>query len=138
MTVTYANPRRIDTLRRQLMNESQKREIGERLRDLRDNSSETNRSIADYCGVDTRTVGHWMAGDGIRYGNAEKVAELFNVSIDFIWRGKEKGPTPDPFAPPPSSAPPDLEQRLAAVDQKLDRVLALVAELALDIARRER
>jgi hypothetical protein len=47
------------------------------------------------CDVGERTVAGWVAGDGISYKNAKKVAELFEVDIDWLWRGRERGATPD-------------------------------------------
>lgn len=81
------------TLRlRWLMNEQQRIEIGGRLRELRENSPETNRSIGDYVGVAERTVAEWASGrQGMSYDHALKVAELFEVEIDWLWRGREPG-----------------------------------------------
>jgi transcriptional regulator with XRE-family HTH domain len=81
---------------RWLMDEQQRLEIGERLKDLRDNSPETNRSVGDAVGVSERTVAEWSAGrQGMTYEHAKKVAELFDVDIDWLWRGKGRGATPD-------------------------------------------
>lgn len=77
---------------RLLMNEEQRLAISERLRELRENSPETNRSIGDYVGVAERTVAAWVAGEqGMSYKHAQKVAELFGCDFDWLWRGKEPG-----------------------------------------------
>ena len=90
MTTTLQNRPRTRKVLRHLMEKQQAVEIGERIRGLRGDSEETNRSIADYCEVGERTVAGWVAGDGISYKNAKKVAELFQVDIDWLWRGREK------------------------------------------------
>lgn len=109
-----------------LMEQKQKAEIGQRIKELRKNSAETNRSIAEFVGVSERTVAGWIAGEGISYANAEKVAELFGVDVDWIWRGRSKGETPDLMGRL-SEAPPD---RLEAIEQRLARI-----ELILDAIR---
>lgn len=76
-----------------LMEQKQKAEIGQRIKDLRDNSAETTRSIGDYCGVGERSVAAWIAGKGIAYDNAQKVAELFGVDVDWLWRGEAQSST---------------------------------------------
>ena len=112
------------TLRlRWLMNERQKAEIGERLRGLRNNSPETNRSIGDAVHVSERTVAEWIAGrQGITYEHAQQVAELFSVSLDWFWRGKAKGATPD------------LLDRLSDPTGELARLSAAVEELQREVA----
>lgn len=101
------------------MDEQQKAEIGSRLRDLRDNSPETNRSIADYTDVSERTVAAWAGAEqGMTYDHAQKVAKLFGVDIDWLWRGREPGPAPDPFATESASG-----SDLARIEKKLDQVL---------------
>lgn len=88
MNATFTNGPSSHSLRAQwLMEQRQKQEIGERIKELRENSAETNRSIADYCDVGERSVAAWVAGEGIAYENAQKVAELFKVDVDYIWRG---------------------------------------------------
>lgn len=104
-----------------LMNQQQKLEIGQRIKQLRDDSAETNRSIAAYTGKSTEAVRNWIQGKGILYDNAEKVAELFEVDIDWLWRGREKEDTPDPFGGAVLSAE-DVE-RLKRIEEKLDRLL---------------
>lgn len=89
------------TLRlRWLMTEQEKIEISERLRELKHNSAETNESIADAVGVKERSVAGWLSPtkpQAISYDNAKKVAALFNVSIDWLWRGKEDITVPADF-----------------------------------------
>jgi len=78
------------------MEAKQREEIGERIKELRNRSPHTNRSIADYVGVGERSVGNWLAGDtGMEWEHAKKVAELFEVDVYWLWDGKERGPTPN-------------------------------------------
>lgn len=87
-------PRSATTLRLKfLMDEQQRIEIGQRLKELRENSPQTNRSVGDAVGVTERTVAEWAAGrQGMTYDNAKKVAELFGVDLDWLWRGDKETP----------------------------------------------
>lgn len=128
MTTTLQGRPKTRKVLRHLMEKQQAVEIGERVRELRENSEETNRSIADYCNVGERTVAGWVAGDGISYKNAKKVAELFAVSIDWLWRGREPGPTPDlmgTFGEAASSSEvADLRKQLDRIEEHLSLLLA--------------
>lgn len=128
MTTTLQSRPKTQRVLRHLMEKQQGLEIGERIRGLREDSEETNRSIADYVGVGERSVAAWVAGDGISYKNAKKVAELFDVSIDWLWRGREKGDTPDLMGAlsPTVSAEEfaDLRERLVWMESALQKLLA--------------
>lgn len=117
------------TVRRHwLMEEAQRFEIAARLRDLRNESVETNESIADYVGVKERTVAGWLSPtkpQGMTYEHAQKVAALFEVDIDWLWRGRERGETPDPFA----------SSQLDRIEHELAELRADVAQLSVDFAR---
>lgn len=118
---------------RALMEEQHKTEIAARLRQLRDDSEETNRSIADYCGVGERTVAGWLSPShpaGLSYKNAKKVAELFEADVDWIWRGRGKGETPDVMGTLASEA-------IAADLNELRDGLADALELLADVAARQ-
>ena len=111
MTTSLTRNRMSPTLLQQaLMDQQQKIEVGKRIWELRENSAETNGSIAAHCGVNERTVAGWVAGNGLRYENAEKVAELFGVDVDSIWRG-------------PKPETPDLMGVLSSPEGKLDLIL---------------
>lgn len=113
-----------------LMNAQHKAEIGERIKELRDNSAETNRSIAEYVGVGERSVAAWIAGGGITYDNAKKVAELFGVDEDYVWRGRRKPETPDLIGAlnGPGEEHPALARIEAKVTRIEDRQVRLLAE----------
>lgn len=71
----------------------------ERIRQLKaDHPGWTWAYIADYVGVKERSAVEWQRTGGLNSANAEKLAELFGVSYDYLWFGKERGPTPDLLA----------------------------------------
>jgi transcriptional regulator with XRE-family HTH domain len=111
---------------RLLMNKAQAAEIAERLRGLRDNSRETNRTIGDYCGVAERTVAGWASPTnpmGLTYDHAEKVAELFGVDPSWFWRGEKEGKLD-------GSLTGRLDRIEDLQEQALERLDALTASLA--------
>ena len=113
------------------MQEDQKRQIGERIRELRNNSRHTNDSIALAVDVSPRAVGKWIEGKGISRDSAEKVAELFEVEPDWLWSGKERGPTPDVLgALDPTLS--DVLDRLTRIESMLSVVMAQVGATQLD------
>lgn len=117
---------------RELVEQLEKEQVGRRIWTLREDSEETNRSIADYCDVDPRTVGGWVAGDGISVKNMKKVAKMFGVSYEYVRYGHAPGQTPDPF---PANGRESLEEAVLALNGKLDQVLANQAELLASVAQ---
>jgi transcriptional regulator with XRE-family HTH domain len=102
------------------MEEQQRIEIGNRIRQLRDASPHTNRSIAEHVGVGERAVANWVAGTtGITYDNAKKVAELFERDATWLWAGDPEA-TPDLVGA--LGADPYAEQ-LDEINRKLDEIL---------------
>jgi transcriptional regulator with XRE-family HTH domain len=74
------------------MTEQKKLEIASRLRELYEASDETYLSIAEALDVRERTVASWLSPTSpmpISYKSGKKYADLFNVSIDWLWRGEE-------------------------------------------------
>lgn len=130
------------------MDQQQKIAISGRLRELRNNSAETNRSIADAAGVGERSVANWMAGDtGIKYEHAKVVADLFGVDVTWLWTGEEStgptGPTPDPFATqtPTASAVDRIEADLQSLlhgQAELNARMLKVERLLEDQRKRQR
>lgn len=115
----------VHTVRAQaLMEQQQKLDIGERIRDLREASPHTNRSIAEHVGVSERAVGKWIEGKGIEWDNLVAVADLFGVDSNWLWSGRaldDRGPAPDPFADP-------YAEQLDRIEEKLDEILRRLAE----------
>ena len=106
MTKTRPQPslsasRSASTVRlRWLMTEQRKLEIAARLRELWEESDETYLSIAEALDVRERTVASWLSPtkpEPISYKSAKKYADLFNVSIDWLWRGEDRVQVPADF-----------------------------------------
>ena len=111
---------RLHSVRAQiLMDEVHRAEIGERIRELREASPYGNRTLADEIGVSERAVAKWVQGKGISYKNAKKVAALFKVDVDWLWRGEKQTETPDVMAALDGD---ELTTLRAMVSELLDRV----------------
>jgi transcriptional regulator with XRE-family HTH domain len=127
------------------MEQQQRIEIGQRIRALREASPQTNASIAEAVGVGERAVANWVSGGtGITYRNAAKVAELFGVSLTWLWTGEEKsepaGPAPDPFAVSERAEAKtldDLSGEVAALRSELLTEMAILTE-AVEALRKQR
>lgn len=109
-------------------------EIGQRIRELREASPETNRSIADAVDVGERSVANWIAGDtGITYEHAKKVAAIFGVDHRWLWDGQERGDTPDVLGAlsPDAGILAAIRELAQKVSLLQDGQTKLLAELAL-------
>jgi hypothetical protein len=88
-------------------------ERAERIRALKQERPDlTWRRIADHVGVSERSATDWQRKGGMEYDNAKKLAELFEVDVDYIWRGTESA-TPEPFANGNGSSVEDRLEQLA-------------------------
>lgn len=70
--------------------------IGERLIELRNKNNMTQEEFAEYMIVTRQSVSKWENGKA--YPDVEKmikIAELYNVSLDYLIRGEEAEPVPD-------------------------------------------
>jgi transcriptional regulator with XRE-family HTH domain len=112
-----------------LMEEQQRLEIGRRIKTLRDNGPQTNRSIAEFCDVGERSVANWVAGKGIAWDNAKRVAELFDVEVQWVWTGEERAPTPDLL----DALSPGRAEGQAEILERIAELAASVAELHLEV-----
>ena len=121
----------VHTVRLQaLMEQQQKAEIGQRIRELREASPHTNRSIADEIGVSERAVTGWISGRGIGWDNVVAVAQLFDRDPHWLWSGQEKGKTPDLMAElSPNGSTGELREAVEALHGKVDQILANQAAL---------
>jgi transcriptional regulator with XRE-family HTH domain len=108
------------------------KERAQRIRTLKkQHPGMTWRHIADEVGVDTRSAQAWRKTGGISAKNAVKLAEVFGVSYEFLWFGKEKGPTPDLLA-----GVSRIDQVDAVRDEfrdKVDKITAQLAAVEIDI-----
>jgi transcriptional regulator with XRE-family HTH domain len=118
------------------MEEQQRVEIGQRIRELRETSPHTNESIAEHVGVGVRSVANWISGTtGITYANAKKVAELFEVDVRWLWDGKER-PDDTDFLGKLSAATPPAELRavLESLEELRKRQAAFEAWLRAEFS----
>ena len=109
---------------------AQDQERAERIRALKDARPDlTWRRIGDAVGVSERSAVEWQRTGGIDYGNAQVLAQLFEVDFDWLWRGP-KPDTPDLL--PTVSGQLDgvslefrgrvdqVEERLRRIEQRLE------------------
>lgn len=83
----------------------------ERIRELKDQRPDlTWRRIGDAVGVSERSAVAWQKTGGIDYEHAKKLAAVFEVDLDWLWRG------------PVSEETPDLIETVARADQLEDIV----------------
>lgn len=97
----------------------------ERIKQLREESRYTQPHIAEFVGVSLRAYQRWEEGGGIEWEHLEKLAELHEVDPQWIHRGSEKGPAPDPFA----------SESAATADELLAEIRSLRLELLAEIAK---
>jgi hypothetical protein len=106
----------------------------ERIRQLKTAHPELTWSyIAGEIGVRERSAVAWQKTGGLNPKNAEKLADIFGVSYDFLWFGKEKGPTPDVLAG--VSRIEDVEAIRDEFRGKVDQIVAQLTAMDLDIVQ---
>lgn len=91
------------------------------------------RVIADHVGVTERAAASWAQSGGIAYDNAKKLAEIFEVDVDYIMRGEPTAPDLLEVAARRDQVDggfeefrqhvADLEGQLERVEGKLDLIL---------------
>jgi transcriptional regulator with XRE-family HTH domain len=72
--------------------------IGERIKQLRNEHKTTQEELAKIAGLkDRSSIANWEA-DRVTpdYDQLQKVAEYFNVTIDYLINGKKEPPSPSP------------------------------------------
>lgn len=134
MPATLRSDTKTQKVLRSLMEKQQAIAIGERIWELRENSEETNGSIADYCNVRERTVAGWVGGEGISYKNCKRVAQLFRVDVDWLWRGRKGADPEQPFDRMGSNEAAELRDSVAALSGQMERVLEQLATLGTAVA----
>lgn len=119
------------TLRLQVaLDEAAKAERAGRIRQLREESPYTQPALADKVGVTLRAYQRWEEGGGIEWEHLEKLAEIHDVDVQWIHRGREQGPAPDPFA---TSRSPSEQFGLVLQNQAeiLARIIRIEASLGI-------
>jgi isopentenyldiphosphate isomerase len=105
-------------------------ERADRIRALKqDRPDLTWRRIADHVGVTERSAADWQVKGGIDYTNAEKLAELFEVDVDYIWRG--------PVDTPDLSRPDQQAEWMTRMEALIDRQNDLLERQSLILERIE-
>lgn len=94
----------------------------------------TWRRIADHVGVTERSAADWQTKGGIEYANAEKLAELLEVDVDYIWRG----PADEDRAPSPFNGRDSLADQMAAFTEAIAKQNALLERQSEILERIER
>jgi hypothetical protein len=92
----------------------------ERIRLLKEGHPELKwQAIADHVGVTLRAAQAWANTGSIAYGNAKKLAELFDgIDVDYVMRG-----------PVPSTGATSEESQLDRIEGLLEEVLSRLPEL---------
>jgi transcriptional regulator with XRE-family HTH domain len=103
------------------LDSERKRQIGDRLKELREGSPYTQEAIADRLGITVRAYQKQEATGGVSYDNIEKLAELHGVEADWILKGDTE--TPDL-----------LGGSDEAIIQRIDDLAATVERLARSMA----
>jgi len=110
------------------MDEAQKLEIGARIRQLRERSPYKQQAVADKLGIGLRAYQKLEEVGTTRYERCEELADIFEVEPMWIWEGRERGSTPDLFAPfggsEPSARLSQIESALADVQEQLAWLVA--------------
>lgn len=117
------------TFRHQMaLDEQQRIERAERIKQLREESPYTQAALAERIGVSPRAYQRWEEGGGIEWDHLERLAEIHGVDVMWIHRGVGRGPTPDLLSAPVSRS--ELDERLEWIERAL---VALLAERGLDL-----
>lgn len=94
MNAALKNSRSATTLSRDdLMRESQRREMGARIKGLRERSPFTQPEVADKLGIRLRGYQDHEVRGTTKYERVEELAEIFGVEADWIWYGEERDGT---------------------------------------------
>lgn len=120
---TSRNRENVVTLLRVARDRAQLLEMGARIAELRSASGLRQQAVADYCGVELRSYQFWQQGKHPPTGVAlEKLAELFNVTPQYILRGT----TPEPLGGMESKDKLDrIESKLDEIQRQLDDIAEL-------------
>lgn len=115
MQVSLENPHKTTTLRFPVArNEQRRREMGDRLKELRSKRGYKQQYIADRIGVTLRTYQMYQAGS-VEPGQEklEKLAELYGVTPEYILRGDT----------PQIPSVTDVNRRLKRIEDQLADIL---------------
>jgi hypothetical protein len=126
--------RRTGTARTVLLRMAADQERAARIDALKETRPDlTWRRIADHVGVSERSAYNWKVTGGIDYENAKKLAGVFDVDVDYIWRG----PAEEDRAPSPFAGQDALADRFDALEQRVIEQLAEHARKVEDLLARQ-
>lgn len=107
----------------QLMEEASRREMGSRIRGLRERSPYTQQAMADKVGVGLRMWQRIEERGITDWSRVQEIAEIHDVDPHWIWDGDERYETPDVMGRLDGSS-----GQLARMEGKLDQLLDLVEQ----------
>lgn len=101
------------------MEEAQRLEIAERIRELRERSPYTQPLVAEKLGIGLRAYQKMEAQGTTKWERCEELADIYDVDARWIWDGTESGETPDLLGALNDGAAAKLDR----IEKKLDEVL---------------
>jgi transcriptional regulator with XRE-family HTH domain len=113
-------PRTANTLRlRHLMEEAQRVQIAERIRELRERSPYTQPVVAEKLDLSLRGYQKLEERGTTKWERCEEIAELYGVDPLWIWDGTEKEAAPDVMGQLSDPAVRELSDAVAALAKDL-------------------
>ncbi len=107
----------------QLMEEAARREMGGRIRELRERSPYKQQHMADKLNVGLRMYQRIEQRGTTEWERVQQIAEIHGSDPHWVWDGEEKGPVPDVIGRLDGSS-----GQLARMEGKLDQLLDLIEE----------
>lgn len=121
------------TFRHQMaLEEHQRVERAQRIKQLREESPYTQAALADKVGVTPRAYQRWEEGGGIEWEHLEKLAEIHDVDVMWIHKAAGRGPTPDPFATE-SGEESELAEQIGELQSETAELRSELSEVRSDL-----
>lgn len=119
--LTSASLRGRQSARTVLARMASDQERAERVRELKDSRPDlTWGRIAEAVGVRERSAIEWQKTGGMDYGNAKKLAKLFDVSAEWLWSGIDRSGDSIPVTVTAETQLDRIELALDAIRTRLD------------------
>lgn len=129
-------PRTGNTLRlHHLMEETQRLEIAERIRQLRERSPFTQPEVAEKLEIGLRAYQKLEERGTTKWERCEELARIYEVDPGWIWDGREKGPTPDVIGTLNGSDAKGLRAVSEAVQELRSEVRATRTEVLAELGK---
>lgn len=121
--LTTASLRGRQSARTVLARMASDQERAERVRELKDSRPDlTWGRIAEAVGVRERSAIEWQKTGGMDYGNAKKLAKLFDVSAEWLWSGIDRAGDTIPVVVTDETQLDRIESKLDAIQTRLDEL----------------